>query len=320
MLLYYWLKDYKSKKYLISVICLFVILIGYGFIKTNDYSNPYGEKINIGIVQPNIDQYKKWDDKYSKEIIVTIENSAKNFENKNLDLIVYPETSLPGYLQYEGDIIDLVEKVSPYAKMSLFCGPSYDDRGIYNSVFAVNVKSKILEKHDKNHLVIFGEFIPLKKILEKYFGVLNSLGDFSKGKYMNILKTDNLFVGATICSENFFPNLSRKLILNGAKILTNHTNDAWFLNSFAPSQHFVMNVFRAIENRKNVIVSANTGISAVIDSTGNIIKKTDLNKNISFTSEAYQNNIITIYDKIGNIFCYLCIFFTIFIIVIVFII
>ena len=137
---------------------------------------------------------------------------------------------------------------------------------------------------------------------------------------MNVLKSYDLLVGATICSENFFPELSRKFVLNGAKILTNHTNDAWFFDSYAPYQHFVMNIFRAIENRKNVVVSANTGISAIIDSVGNVVKKTNLNENTSFICEAYQNDIVTIYDKIGDVFCYLCMLFTMFIIVIVFII
>lgn len=320
MLLYYWLNDLKGKKFILCAISVFLLVFAYGYIKTNNYANPYGEEIAVGIVQPNIDQYKKWDDKYSNEIIETIRNNTEEFKDKNLDLIVYPETVLPGYLQYEGNIIDLVDEISKYAKLNLFSGPSYDDKGIYNSVFAVTEKGKILEKHDKNHLVIFGEFVPFKKILAKYFGVLNSLGDFSKGKYMNVLKFDTIFVGTTICSENFFPNLSRKLVLNGAKILTNHTNDAWFFDSFAPYQHFVMNIFRAVENRKNVIVATNTGISAVIDSAGNVVKKTNLNENISFTSEAYKNDIITVYDRIGNVFCYLCMFFTVFIIVIVFII
>ncbi|MCR4662945.1 MAG: apolipoprotein N-acyltransferase [Endomicrobiaceae bacterium] len=320
MLLYYWLSTSKGTKYVLYALSIFLLIFIYGYIKINKYANPYGEKISIGVVQPNIDQYKKWDEKYSNEIINTIKQDTEYFKGKNLDLIVYPETVLPGYLQYEGNIIDLVEEVSSYSKMNLFSGPSYDDNGIYNSVFAVTEKGKVLERHDKNHLVIFGEFIPFKTILSKYFGILNSLGDFSKGKYMNVLKFDNLFVGTTICSENFFPLLSRKLVLNGAKILTNHTNDAWFFDSYAPYQHFVMNIFRAVENRKNVIVAANTGISAVIDSTGDIMRKTDLNEDISFTSEAYQNDVITVYDRIGNAFCFLCMFFTMFIIVIVFII
>ena len=321
MLIYYWFKGSKGKTFIVYVLAIFIILGIYGYIKINTYSNPYGEKLTVGVVQPNIDQYKKWDDKYIKDNFESIKNLVAKFENEALDLAVYPETVLPGYLQYEGEIIDFVEEVSKYSRLNLFGGASYDagDR-IYNSVFAVTAGNKNLGKHDKNHLVIFGEYIPFKKILAKYFGVLNTLGDFSKSKYMNILKYDNIFVGTTICSENFFPNLARKSVLNGAKILTNHTNDAWFLDSYAPYQHFVMNVFRAIENRKNVIVSANTGISSIIDSAGNITKITTVNKEEAFVGEAYQNTVITVYDKIGNIFCYMCMFFTMFIIVIVFII
>lgn len=320
MLLYYWLNDSKRKNFFVYVISLFLFLFIYGYIKINQYSNPYGEKLTVGVIQPNIDQYKKWNEQYAGEILNIIKNDADKFNGKNLDLIVYSETVLPGYLQYEGDIIDLVEETSKYARMNLFGGPSYDDKGIYNSVFAITEKAKIFEKHDKVHLVVFGEFIPCRKLLSKYFGILNSLGDFSKGKYMNVLKYDNIFAGTTICSENFFPNISRTFVLNGAKILTNHTNDAWFFDSYAPYQHFVMNIFRAIENRKNVIVSANTGLSAIIDSAGNIINKTNINEEVSFIGEAYQNNVVTIYDKIGNMFSYVCMFFTIFIIVAVFII
>ncbi|MBR3654592.1 MAG: apolipoprotein N-acyltransferase [Elusimicrobia bacterium] len=320
MLLYYWFKDSRGKFFIVYVVSLFAIVGLYGYAQINIYSNPYGDKLTVGVVQPNIDQYKKWDDKYTEEILTTIKQTVAAFQDKNLDLVVYPETVLPGYLQYEPNIIDLVTDISQYGKLNLFGGASYDDNGIYNSIFAVTGNNKILEKHDKNHLVIFGEYIPLRKILSKYFDILNALGDFSKGKYMNVLKYDNMIVGATICSENFFPNLSRKYVSNGAKILTNHTNDAWFFDSYAPYQHFVMNIFRAIENRKNVIVSANTGISAVIDSAGKVLQHTNINENTAFTTQVYQNTIITTYDKIGNIFCYLCMFFTMFIIVIVFII
>lgn len=320
MLLYYWLQDSKEKKIIIYVVCIFLILGIYGYIKIHNYSNPYGEKLTVGVVQPNIDQYKKWDEKYTNEILDTLKQEVIKFKDKNLDLLVYPETVLPGYIQYEENIINFVCEVAPYAKISLFGGTSYDDKNIYNSVFAVNSDKKVLEKHDKNHLVIFGEYVPFKKLLSVYFGILNSLGDFSKGKYMNAFKYNNIFVGSTICSENFFPNLSRKLVLNGSRMLTNHTNDAWFFDSYAPYQHFAMNIFRAIENRKNVIVSANTGISAVIDSSGNVIRKTNMNEKVSFASDAYQNEVITIYDKIGDIFSYICMFFTMFIIVVVFIV
>lgn len=320
MLLYYWIQDSKNKKYLVLSILIFILLLCYGFVRINKYSQTYGEKISVGVVQPNIDQYKKWNDSYIEYILQTLENNAKYFEKKDVDLIIYPETVLPGYLQSDIKLQKVVNNISVFSKLSLIGAPGFYNESIYNSIFAIKKDGTILNMHNKNHLVVFGEFIPFRNLLAKYFGVLNSLGDFSKGKAMQIFRYNNLVIGATICSENFFPNLSRKLVVNGSKILTNHTNDAWFFDSFAPYQHFVMNIFRAVENRKNIIVSANTGLSAVIDASGNVITKTTINQNISFISDAYQNEDLTIYDRIGDVFAYMCIVFTVFIIVLVFII
>lgn len=320
MMLYYWLYSKgNNRKYLLISILLIVCLISYGLIRMDKFDSSYGEKLTVGVVQPNIDQYKKWDSEYKNEILTTLEDSAKYFENKNVDMVVYPETTLPGFLQGDTEIQDLIKNISQFSYLNLIGAPSKIDNKIYNSIFAINNK-EITNIHDKNHLVIFGEYIPFRKILSRFFGILNSLGDFSKGSVMQVYSCGKIIVGPTICSENFFPALSRNLVLNGAKILTNHTNDAWFFDTFAPYQHFVMNIFRAVENRKNIIVSANSGVSGVIDSCGNTIFKTQVNKNINFTSGAYQNDYITIYSKFGDFFAFACITFTLFILVIIFII
>lgn len=320
MLLYYWMQDSRNKKYLVYSILIFAAVIGYGIVRTTKYSQTYGEKISAGVVQPDIDQYKKWDDSYTSEILQTLRGDVQYFRDRQIDLIVYPETVLPGYVQTDDEILEVVRELSGFASLSLIGSPSIDDNLVYNSVFAFKSDGTILNRHDKNHLVIFGEYIPFRKFLSRYFGILNSLGDFSKGRAMQIFRYQNIVVGATICSENFFPNLFRKSVVNGSRILTNHTNDAWFLDSFAPHQHFVMNIFRAVENRKNIIVSANTGISAIIDCSGNVIAKTQIGQNISFISDAYQNEDITVYDRIGDVFAYMCVFFALFIIVLVFVI
>lgn len=320
MLLYYWIQDSRNKQYLIQAAAILIIVLGYGFARTSKYSYAYGEKISVGIVQPNIDQYKKWDNSYTDEIIKTLKESAEQFRDKELDIIIYPETAMPGFLQSDIKLQELIKNISGFAQLNLIGAPSVYDGRVYNSVLAIKKDGSILNKHNKNHLVIFGEYIPLRKHLSKYFGVLNSLGDFSKAKAMQIFKYNNISAGPTICSENFFPDLARKSVVNGSKILTNHTNDAWFFDSFAPYQHFVMNIFRAVENRKNIIISANTGLSAIIDASGNVAVKTDINQNYAFASSAYQNEDITIYDKIGDLFAYICVVVTLFVIVLVFII
>ena len=113
-------------------------------------------------------------------------------------------------------------------------------------------------------------------------------------------------IGINICSENFYPYLSRELVLKGANILTNHTNNSWFQDSTLAKQHFTMNLFRAIENRKNVLISSNCGISGIIDCKGKPVIKTKETFDGNFVGNAYTNNYITIYDKIGDLFAYLC--------------
>ncbi|MFA7074459.1 MAG: apolipoprotein N-acyltransferase, partial [Endomicrobiaceae bacterium] len=319
MLLYYWLLNSGHKRYLFLAVAVFCATIFYGSFRINKYFHTYGEQISIGVVQPNIDQYKKWNDSYVDYILRTLSGNAVFFKDQKIDLMVYPETALPGYLQNDLKLQNIVKNIASFSKLTLIGSPGFYNDLIYNSIFAVKQDGTILNAHNKNHLVVFGEYIPFRKLLAKYFGVLNSLGDFSKGEAMQIFRYNHLAVGATICSENFFPDLSRKLVVNGSKILTNHTNDAWFFDSFAPYQHFVMNIFRAVENRKNVIVSANTGISAVIDASGNVVTKTKVNENISFIGNAYQNEDMTIYDRFGDVFAYMCSLFALFIIILVFV-
>lgn len=296
----------KEKKVLplIVAIIVFLSVISYGFIRIKYLNVNTDDEIVIGVIQPNVDQYKKWSLKHKESIIEEIKSSAKTFEDKNVDIMVYPETVMPGFFG-EADIETLIKDVSSFAKINLIGIPCDEGENSYNSIFAFDSKANVIDKHYKTHLVIFGEFIPFRKLLAKFFSIFNSLGDFSKGEKMNVFNYGNICIGSSICSENFFPGLSKQLVNNGAKILTNHTNDAWFLDSAAPYQHFSMDIFRSIENRKYMIVCANTGISAVIDLTGRVIQKTQLNENVNFSCSVCQNSYQTVYDKFGNVLFYI---------------
>ena len=306
------LNFYDTKKFsaVFFVILISIVLI-YGFLKVQKFNSNYGDEITVGVLQPDIDQYKKWDQNYKQEIINELDKNIKYFNNK-AEILVYPESVLPGYLQIESDIKELVANNLQNVNLHLIGATSVniENNEIYNSVFAIEKSGSILDVHNKNHLVIFGEYIPLRKFLSKFFGILNSLGDFSKGKSMTVFKYGRINIGSTICSENFFPNLTRQLVNNGATLLTNHTNDAWFGNSAAPYQHFVMNIFRAVETRKNIVVCANTGVSAVINCTGTVTDKTKIFEQTNFITIAYCNDHKSMYSKTGDLFAYLCLMFT----------
>jgi apolipoprotein N-acyltransferase len=158
----------------------------------------------------------------------------------------------------------------------------------------------------KNHLVPFGEYVPFQNFFSKFFGVLNQLGNFVQGGDARVFTNGRIYAGATLCSENFFPDISRRFCLNGAKVLTNHTNDAWFFDTAAPYQHFMMNVFRAVENRKAVIVAANSGVSGIIEASGRISASTKVMKDAMISGEFLQNDYISFYTANGDLFVKAC--------------
>ena len=165
----------------------------YGFIRLNNLNISNKNEIIAGIIQPNVDQYKKWDLRYKESIIEEIKQSAKSFENKNIDIMVYPETVLPGFLEEPG-FRDLITDISANAKISLIGVPCSDNEKFYNSIFAFDINGNIIDKHYKTHLVIFGEFIPFRNILSKFFSIFNSLGDFDKGEQMDVFCFENISI------------------------------------------------------------------------------------------------------------------------------
>lgn len=307
MLIYFSIRE-KKIIYLVISLFLIILLCGYGYLKVNSLDIKGGKEISVGVVQPNIEQYKKWDDDYRKEIMYSIENLVlENFGNKKLDLLVYPETMLPGFLEKDLLIKNFVKKISNISKINLIGGMSMEFiKEKHNSIFVISQEGEIINKYNKKHLIIFGEYIPFDFLLSKSLTNLNVTGTMVKEKYIKITKLQDFNLGISICSENYYPGLYREFVLKGANLLTIHVNDAWVDGMSAIYQHFVLNVFRAIENRKYLIVSANTGISGVIAPTGKIIKQTKNQEQVCFEEKVYTNNYITIYDKIGDLFVYLC--------------
>src|SRR5262249_46353327 len=118
--------------------------------------------------------------------------------------------------------------------------------------------------------VPFGEIVPWASVLGRWIRVLNELGGFTAGRRSPVVKTRIGEIGMNICYEAIFPNFVRQSVLQGATAIVNVTNDGWYMRTAAPHQHFVPNVFRAVENDRWVLRANNTGISGVIDPVGHV--------------------------------------------------
>jgi apolipoprotein N-acyltransferase len=176
----------------------------------------------------------------------------------------------------------------------------------YNSAYLIIPEDKTMGKYDKTHLVPFGEYVPFKKWLPFLGKIVAQVGDFRAGKVGRTLPWRNEQLGVQICYEIVFPELSRAMANNGASLLINITNDAWFGKTSGPYQHFSMTVFRAVENRRSLARSANTGISGFIDPAGRILASTELLQETVATQTVPLLKEKSIYTQIGDLFARAC--------------
>jgi len=267
-----------------SAVFLFFAVFGYGFFRTKEMDRAVSlwRPIKVFIAQGNIEQSLKWDEKMKLETVDIYRNMS---ENPASDLIVFPETAMPFYLAYEKELASVVKGIPERSGSYLLTGaPHYDYNmkkhayNLYNSAFVFNPQGDITGRYDKVHLVPFGEYVPLKKLLFFAEKLTEGAGEFLPGEGLFPVRLDGYSAGVLICYEAIFPEISAGFLNNGANLLVNITNDAWFGKTSAPYQHFDMSVFRAVENRVYLVRAANTGISAFIDPAGRILDKTSLFK------------------------------------------
>jgi apolipoprotein N-acyltransferase len=301
----------ENKKYIIIAITIIIIICVIGKIRLYKFKFIGKDNLNIAIIQPNIEQHKKLDKTYRNEILLKLSKYALKLSQQKYDLAIWPETVIPACIPQNKYILYYIKRMLSKTYCFNFLGTVYNNiNGQQSNAIIVINKTNIFLLHKKHHLIPFGEYFPLKlTFLVKMFMPFNQLDNFIKGKDINVFKHNNIYLGTLICSENFFPDIARRFVLKGAKILTNHANDDWFCNTSALNQHFIMNVFRAIENRKVVIVASNSGISGIINISGMIMKQTLCAKNDFVIASVMQNDFKTIYTQYGDIFIKICLVF-----------
>ncbi len=283
-------------------------IYGHYHISGIDVDGQPGHRVRAAVIQANIDQSVKWDPAHQVETVQTYHRLTRSARAFHPELIVWPETSLPFFFQdnpkFSPGIFSVAEESGA---ILVFGSPAYKrHRGAihyYNRAYMISPDTRQIKYYDKMHLVPFGEYVPLKKYLPFISSLVEAAGDFAPGEKLTSLKTGGLSLGILICFEAIFPDLARALTRDGATILVNITNDAWFGMTSAPYQHLSMAVFRAVENRRPMIRAANTGFSAFIGPTGTIRSRSDL-----FAAEVLTGSVtaassnLTFYSRFGDLF------------------
>jgi len=271
-------------------------------------------RITVGIVQGNIDQSIKWSPAQQQKTVENYLSQTESlFASGRPALVVWPETALPFYLPSNGHMQPLQELVAANDFALLVGAPWYEivDRStskvnFFNSALLLEPAGLFCGKYYKTHLVPFGEYIPLKKFLPFLAPLVEAVGDFSFGTIEQPLVWQKAKTGVLICFESVFPELSRNWVLAGANMLVNLTNDAWYGKSSAPQHSLAMSVLRAVETRRSLIRSANTGISAFVTPLGTITKQSELFVPWAAAADVVLSGELTIWARYGYRFAPLC--------------
>lgn len=296
------------------VLCLLLILtVVYGQLRLSQ-TRP-GKLVRVALIQGNIEQDKKWLPEYQTAVMDTYESLSLQAMSYSPSMIIWPETALPFYFGYEKDLTEKFKSFQKGLGSYLLTGAVIVKRPpskgvtaeLTNSAMLLDRGGNVPYIYDKIHLVPFGEYVPLKRVLFFLDKLVVGIGDYTPGDKIIKAYTDYGSFGTFICYEIIFPGLVRKFYSKGGDFIVTLTNDAWFGKTAGPYQHFSMAVFRAIENRKPVLRAANTGISGYIDSNGRIVKATPIFERRFDVVEMRTDSSTTIYSRYGDIFAYLCI-------------
>lgn len=292
---------------LLLLAVTWALVLGYGGWRIGELSPVLekAEKIRVRVVQGNIDQSRKWDRAFLEKTLETYGRFSRVEDGAGPKLIIWPETAVPYYF-HEGrpedrQLLNLARETGSHL---LFGAPAVDRTGTemsyLNRAWLVTPEGAVGGHLDKAHLVPYGEYVPFKSYLPFLGKIVAQVGDYTAGPEGQVLATAFGRVGALICYESIFPELAEAQTLNGAGLLVNMTNDAWFGRTSAPYQHLVMLRWRAIENRRSIGRAAQTGISALIDPLGRLTAELDLGRAGQLTGDLPILTEKTIYHRGGQ--------------------
>jgi apolipoprotein N-acyltransferase len=309
----------------------FVIPMSIGIFMYLGYQEQ-GESVNVVVVQPNIDSNtEKFEIPEDKQIEKFI-RLAKPLLHDSIDYVVGPETQLSDGISETNpgpyhSLRMLREFVQDYPNLNLITGavtyktlaPSertpiarkftnsdywYE---IYNSSFQIN-SSEELHFYHKSKLVVAAEMMPFMSILSPLlgdvvldFGGINGSHGTQETRDVFISANGNYKVGTLICWEAEFGEFSSGFTRNGANLFFAITNDGWWGNTDGHRQHMNYARIRAIENRRAVARSANTGISCFINQRGDVLQQIGWAKDGALVDKLYANEEMTFYSLRGDI-------------------
>jgi apolipoprotein N-acyltransferase len=271
-------------------IAVFILAIAvvFGYFRIATFKES-GKAVNIAVVQANISQDVKLDYRFAAEIMSVHESMSKRALSSKPDIVIWPETAVTTYLFESGSMLSKLKDLIAVSSAFYLIGTPYRQLDkIYNSVVAFSKKGQVIGRYDKERLVPFGEYLPLRPLFYRLLQE-NPLfaEDYNSNPKPELIDLGGVKAGVVICFESTFPYLVRDKVKKGAQFILVTTNDAWFFDSSALYQHVQAAQMRAVENGIYVVQAANTGISAIIDPLGRVVKRSNTEQTCVLLGKIY---------------------------------
>lgn len=287
-----------------GVVTLLVVVSIWGASRVSTATlTREGTPMRMGLVQGNIPQDQKWDDRYRDAIIARYLGLSRNAVLNGAQVVVWPEASTPFFLNRDSVLAEPIRRLAAETRVPLLIGTDEaEGDAIFNAASVIRADGQLGPSYHKIHLVPFGEYVPLKHILFFIGPLVQAVSDFTAGTEATVLDLGNgARAGVSICYESTYPSLPRTFTQSGANVLMIITNDGWFGTSSAAFQHYEMGVMRAIENGRYLVRAANTGITAAVDPYGRELARAGMFDALTLMADVRLLDGRTLYSRIGDL-------------------
>lgn len=272
-----------------------------------------GTPIRVGVVQGNILQDDKWNPALAGPIMQRYIDMTREAIGSGARFIIWPESSTPFNYEEEPARAEAVRRLAREAHITLLIGSDQIEKiqpvpagkppapHYYNAAFLIQPDGTTGAVYRKIHLVPFGEYVPLKRLLFFVGTIVEAVSDYSPGTDAVLLPVAGHEASTAICYEVIYSSLMRAFVTQGSELLTTITNDAWYGRSSAAYQHWQQASLRAIEEGRYLARAANTGISGFVDPYGRVLQRSGLFQSAVMTEDLRFISARTIYSRIGDL-------------------
>lgn len=269
----------------------------------------------VAVIQANIEQSLKWEPAHLIETFKRYANLTRDAVKNDPapDMVFWPESAMPFLYGVDENYSREVNEIVRLSGTPLLFGSigltRIDGKAkLLNRAYLLDRDTALRGAYAKQHLVPFGEYVPLSNLLFFVHQLVEGGMEYAPGREPGPVVLDGRPMGVLICYEAIFPEISREAVRRGAQALMNLTNDAWYGDTGGPYQHLQIARWRAIEFRVPLVRAANTGVSAAFDATGAEIGRIPLNKEGHLTFTVQPMRSMTLYARYGDFFAWFSVF------------